>query len=93
MSSSDNKPKSLMSRNKGDGQVITGGRSVKHHRVNPSLHHSTWPANPVEDLDAAPAAKRVKKNRVPRKGQQTASEEKANQETMERRDSSTLNAG
>ena len=80
MSSSDHKPKSLMSRNRGDGQVITGGRSLKHHRGNPSLHHSTWVANPVDELDAAPAAKRIKKNRIPKIGPHPASEEEGNLE-------------
>ncbi len=92
MSSSDSKPKSLMSRNKGDGQVITGGRSIKHHRVNPTLHHSTWPANPVEDPDIAPAAKRAKKHRLPRKAHHVASDDQANQEKMDRREPSTPDA-
>lgn len=75
-----------MSRNKGDGQVITGGRSIKHHRVNASLHHSSWPVNPVDDLDAAPASKRAKRHRIPRRGHH-ASEEQTNQEKAEGQDS------
>ena len=83
MSSSDHRPKSLMSRNRGDGQVITGGRSLRHHRGNPSFHHSTWVANPVDELDAGPAAKRAKKNRIPRLGQRAASDERIHQEKVE----------
>lgn len=77
MSSSEHKPKSLMSRNKGDSQVITGGRSIKHHRGNPSRNHSTWVVNPVDELDPAPAAKRVKKNRIPKYGHHATTEEKS----------------
>ena len=92
MSSSEHKPKSLMSRNKGDSQVISGGRSIKHHRGNPSRHHSTWVANPVDELDPAPAAKRVKKNRIPRHGLHTTREEKAQAEKVEQESISAAEA-
>ncbi len=72
MSSDDKKPKSLMSRGKGDYKIVTGGRSIKHHRVSNWSGHSYWPANPVEALDPGsspeqPAAKRQKVKRVPTK--------------------------
>lgn len=72
MSSDDNKPKSLMSRGKGDYKIVTGGRSIKHHRVSNWSGHSYWPANPVGALDPGsspeqPAAKRQKVKRVPTK--------------------------
>ena len=73
MSSEDSKPKSLMSRNKGDCKIVTGGRSIKHHRVSNWAGHSYWPANPVEALDPGssspeqPASKKQKTKRVPTK--------------------------
>ena len=82
-----------MSRNKGDGQVITGGRSIRHHRVNPSLHHTQWPANPAEDIDSAPAAKRAKKHRIARKVHHVASEEQATHDKAEAKDSFTPDVG
>ncbi|MCJ1455048.1 hypothetical protein MMC28_005402, partial [Mycoblastus sanguinarius] len=56
-----------MSRNKGDSQVVNGGRVVKHRRWT-SAHRGTWPANPDEPIDAEsephPAAKRQKTKRA-----------------------------
>ena len=70
MSSEESKPRSLMSRNKGDSKVISGGRSIKHHRlVNWSApQHSTWPANPDHPGSLEQPAKRQKRKRIPPTG-------------------------
>lgn len=52
MGSDDTKPRSTMSRNKGNSKVITGGRSIKHWPASRWPHAaSTWPANPDADLN------------------------------------------
>lgn len=53
MGSDDSKPKSLMSRSKGDNKVITGGRSIKYWpRSNwGSNSPATWLSNPDKDLN------------------------------------------
>jgi len=69
MASEDKEPRSVMSRNKGDSQVVSGARFVKHHRYS-SMHKSTWPTNPDESLDAGSdtqhAAKAAKPKRTPK---------------------------
>lgn len=74
MGSDDTKPKSLMSRNKGDNKVITGGRSIKHLKTNwGSSTSATWLSNPDRDLDPdvsdddeRPKAKKPMFKHVPR---------------------------
>lgn len=53
MGSDDAKPKSLMSRNKGNSKVITGGRSIKHWPKHgwSGATQSTWFANPDPALN------------------------------------------
>ena len=67
MATDDREPRSVMSRGKGDGQVIHGARMVKHRRWT-SPHRATWPAVPDEaresELDVPPASKRQKRPRV-----------------------------
>lgn len=67
MAGEDKEPRSVMSRNKGYNQVVTGGRSVRHHRWT----RGTWPANPDEkhdtDSEPLPEAKRQKTKRVSRR--------------------------
>lgn len=75
MGSDDSKPKSLMSRNKGDNKVITGARSIKYWQ-RPSWGisgHPTWLSNPDEALnppdlsdDERPKAKKPMFKHVPR---------------------------
>ncbi|KAL8910529.1 MAG: hypothetical protein Q9172_007830, partial [Xanthocarpia lactea] len=70
MSSEESKPRSVMSRSKESNKVVSGGRSIKYHRVPtwPAGHHSTWPGH----VDGSPSpeqpAKRQKRNRVPPTG-------------------------
>lgn len=63
MSSEEKIPRSLMSRNKGDYKVVSGGRSIKHHRISDWPGIATWPVNPDGDLDPNPPLKRQKKNK------------------------------
>ena len=67
MATDDREPRSVMSRGKGDGQVIHGARMVKHRRWT-SPHRATWPPLPDEaresELDVPPASKRQKRPRV-----------------------------
>lgn len=53
MGSDDPKPQSLMSRNKGDNKVITGGRSIKHWPKHGWTRSSTatWLSNPDKALN------------------------------------------
>lgn len=53
MGSDDLKPQSLMSRNKGDNKVITGGRSIKHWPKHGWSRSSTatWLSNPDKALN------------------------------------------
>lgn len=71
MGSDDLKPRSIMSRNKGDNKVITGGRSIKHWPASrwPHAATSTWPANPDPSLNPPSStelssAKRQKTRRI-----------------------------
>ena len=78
MGTNDKEPRSVMSRGKGDSQVVHGARSIKHHRWT-SGHRGTWPADmkledfiePSDERDMTPAYKRRKtkraaKERIPR---------------------------
>lgn len=66
MSTNDKDPRSVMSRGKGDGQVVHGARMVKHRRWT-SPHRETWPKNPNDprqpEGDSQPATKRQKRPR------------------------------
>ena len=53
MSTNDKEPRSVMSRGKGDGQVVNGARMVKYRRF-PSPHRGTWPVNPDNDTNSDP---------------------------------------
>ena len=57
MSSLDYKPKSVMSRGRGDGRCITGGRACKHSRA-PSLRHSSWPSTKEDSVTPSSTSKR-----------------------------------
>lgn len=50
MGSNDREPQSVMSRNKGDGKVVTGGRKIKHRQF-PTVRRDTWPNTADEDVD------------------------------------------
>ncbi|KAL9127711.1 MAG: hypothetical protein Q9217_003462 [Psora testacea] len=67
MATDDKEPRSVMSRNKGDSQVVSGARRVKHRHF-PSVHRDTWPANPDESLgpnpNPQPAPKPAKTKRI-----------------------------
>ena len=69
MASDDKEPRSTMSRSKGHGQVVTGGRSIKYRRW-PTSHKETWPVNPESEAktenEPSPANKRRKTLRVPK---------------------------
>ena len=78
MGTNDKEPRSVMSRGKGNSQVVHGARSIKHHRWT-SGHRGTWPAGtklddflePSGDHELVSANKRRKtkrasKERVPR---------------------------
>ena len=60
MSSEESKPRSVMSRNKETNRVVSGGRSIKYHRVPtwPAGHHSTWPGNAEASSSPEQPAKR-----------------------------------
>ncbi|KAL8827039.1 MAG: hypothetical protein Q9170_007172 [Blastenia crenularia] len=66
MSSEENKPRSVMSRSKDSGRVVSGGRSIKHRRVTswPPGHHSGWPGAPEAAPSPEQPAKRQKRKRV-----------------------------
>lgn len=77
MSSEDSKPKSLMSRNKGDNRVITGGRSIKYWQKtswgSSISSFATWLSNPDQALnppelseDERPKAKKAMFKHGPR---------------------------
>ena len=79
MGTNDKEPRSVMSRGKGDGQVVHGARSIKHHHRWTSGHRGTWPAGAnLEDyLESGPErelvsavkrrkTKRASKERIPR---------------------------
>ena len=73
MSSLDYKAMSVMSRGRGDGRIVTGGRVCKHHRA--SLRKSSWPA--TKDEISAPPSKRAKKIQLLRNRTKTSSVEEA----------------
>lgn len=69
MSDEDKDPRSTMSRSKGDGKVMSGGRKIKYHHSFPSVHRDTWPTNPDDFLDppaTKPTTQSTKKKRVPK---------------------------
>ncbi|KAL8681602.1 MAG: hypothetical protein Q9186_002271 [Xanthomendoza sp. 1 TL-2023] len=70
MSSEESKPRSVMSRSKENNKVVSGGRSIKYHRVPtwPVGHHSTWPGHADTSPSPEQPAKRQKRNRVPPTG-------------------------
>ena len=87
MGTNDKEPRSVMSRGKGDSQVVHGARSIKHHRWT-SGHRGTWAAGSKLDDFLAPSGehdlvqankrrktKRASKERIPRaqNGQNPAS--------------------
>lgn len=71
MGTNDKEPRSVMSRGKGDSQVVHGARLIKHHRWT-SGSRGTWPADakledfldPDADTEMTPAAKRRKTKRA-----------------------------
>ena len=71
MGTNDKEPRSVMSRGKGDSQVVHGARSIKHHRWT-SGSRGTWPAGmkledflePNTDVDPTPAIKRQRTKRA-----------------------------
>ena len=53
MGTNDKQPRSVMSRGKGDNQVVHGARLIKHHRWT-SGSRGTWPADAkIENLTEA----------------------------------------
>ena len=76
MSSLEFKPKSVMSRGRGDGRIITGGRVCKHHRA--SLRTPSWPAS--KDESSTPPSKRAKKIQLLRNRTKTPSTEETEQQ-------------
>ncbi|KAL8934614.1 MAG: hypothetical protein Q9216_005815 [Gyalolechia sp. 2 TL-2023] len=66
MSSEESKPRSVMSRSKDSGRVVSGGRSIKYRRVTswPPGHHSGWPASAEASSSPEQPAKRQKRKRV-----------------------------
>ncbi|CAO1601211.1 hypothetical protein XANCAGTX0491_004878 [Xanthoria calcicola] len=70
MSSEESKPRSVMSRSKESNKVVSGGRSIKYHRVPtwPAGHHSTWPGNTEVSPSPEKPAKRQKRTRGPPTG-------------------------
>ena len=69
MSSEENKPRSVMSRSKDSGKVVSGGRSIKYRRVTswPPGHHSGWPAAAAEASSSPeqPTKRQKRKRAVP----------------------------
>ncbi|KAI4114712.1 MAG: hypothetical protein LQ345_004553 [Seirophora villosa] len=70
MSSEESKPRSVMSRSKDSGKVVSGGRSIKYRRVTswPPGHHSGWPTIAEASPSPEQPAKRQKRKRVPPTG-------------------------
>ena len=77
MSSEDEKPKCLMSRNTGHGDCMTGGRSLSYRPKSTSNRITTWPINPEPGLDPCPNAKRTK--RIPKRGPYSSDEARVTQ--------------
>lgn len=71
MGTNDKEPRSVMSRGKGDSQIVHGARLIKHRRWT-SGSRGTWPADakienfmdPDRDPELSPAAKRRKTKRA-----------------------------
>ncbi|KAL9100660.1 MAG: hypothetical protein Q9163_003987 [Psora crenata] len=67
MATDDKEPRSVMSRNKGDNQIVSGGRRVRYRHF-PSVHRGTWPANPDNspgpDPEPQSAVKPTKTKRI-----------------------------
>ena len=80
MSSEDDKPKVLMSRNSGHGECITGGRSLSYRKSSRN-HITTWPINPDPKLDPTPNVKRTK--RVPKRGPYSSDENRVSLAALE----------
>lgn len=93
MSTNEKEPRSVMSRGKGDGQVVNGARMIKYRRFL-SPHRGTWPVNPDDDAnsdpDPPPPSKRqkTKRERVARGG-----EKALKPETVARRQTGHLPMG
>lgn len=70
MSSEESKPRSVMSRSKETGKVVSGGRSIKYRRVTswPPGHRSGWPTTAEASTSPEQPAKRQKRKRVPPTG-------------------------
>ncbi|KAI4286233.1 MAG: hypothetical protein L6R35_004455 [Caloplaca aegaea] len=70
MSSEESKPRSVMSRSKESGRVVSGGRSLKYRRVTswPPGHHSGWPTTAEASPSPEQPTKRQKRKRVPPTG-------------------------
>lgn len=70
MSSEESKPRSVMSRSKESGKVVSGGRSLKYRRVTswPPGHHSGWPTTAEASPSPEQPSKRQKRKRVPPTG-------------------------
>ncbi|KAL9017068.1 MAG: hypothetical protein Q9185_005578 [Variospora sp. 1 TL-2023] len=66
MSSEESKPRSVMSRSKESGRVVSGGRSLKYRRVTswPPGHHSGWPTTAEASPSPEQPTKRQKRKRV-----------------------------
>ena len=75
MSSEDDKPKCLMSRNTGHGECITGGRSLSYRPQTTRYRITSWPINPAPGLDPCPNARRSK--RIPKRGPYSSDEARA----------------
>ena len=64
MGTNDKEPRSVMSRGKGDNQVVHGARVIRHHRWT-SGSRGTWPADAnletfLPEVELGQAAKRRK---------------------------------
>ncbi|KAL8647967.1 MAG: hypothetical protein Q9210_005246, partial [Variospora velana] len=70
MSSEESKPRSVMSRSKESGKVVSGGRSLKYRRVTswPPGHHSGWPTTAEASPSPEQPTKRQKRKRIPPTG-------------------------
>ena len=75
MSSEDDRPKCLMSRNTGHGECMTGGRSLSYRPRTTRSLINTWPINPGPGLDPCPNARRT--SRLPKRGPYSSDEVRA----------------
>lgn len=81
MSTNDREPRSVMSRGKGDGQVVHGARVVKHHRWS-SPHRGTWPANPADNREFEPDRQAPSKRQKRPRGVKNTAEKSAKSHAM-----------